>query len=210
MHVIRIVNTPVTSNSYIVWQENCNQCIIIDPGSPTPWDLIEQCSKLGLTPIMVLLTHHHFDHVWGADAIRQNCGCTIACSRRCAERLRIPQNYFNLLYFNDESMFCIKNIDIQFDDLSTFECAGFRINAIPTPGHTNCSVCISIADRLFTGDTIMKGYKPVIKKSHGGSIDNFKESIESIFDMYPLDTIVYPGHGDGFELKDVLDFYKSI
>ena len=52
---------PLAENCYLVWGEG-KQAWIIDPGADFP--LIEQeVAARGLTPVCVVLTHGHFDHL---------------------------------------------------------------------------------------------------------------------------------------------------
>jgi len=68
------------------------------------------------------------------------------------------------------------------------------------PGHSLGSICLELEGRLFTGDTIMQS-KPYINKRNGSKV-LFFESVKMINDSYPKDTLVYPGHGEIFLLKD--------
>ena len=71
---------------------------------------------------------------------------------------------------------------------------------VPTPGHSMGSVCIEINDRLFSGDAIMQT-KPYINKRNG-SKELFYDSVNKILNRYCLDILVFPGHGEAFQLKD--------
>ena len=76
----------------------------------------------------------------------------------------------------------------------------YEIKFISTPGHSLGSICIDIDDQLFSGDTIMQ-YKPYINKRNGNK-EMFLQSIEKIITEYSANTMVYPGHGTNFLLKD--------
>ncbi len=208
MKVERIINSPLPSNAYVIWNESNRQCIIIDPGTPHPYKIIDLCDKFNLKPEAIILTHFHFDHVWGANCLREKYDCSIICSQRCAEKLMIPQNYFNLLYFNDESMFSIENIDVIINDNIEMDIAGIMLKFLMTPGHTDCSLCICIDNMIFTGDTIMNGYKPIIKAKHGGSKEDFSNTLKEFFMSQDLNSIIYPGHDDCFVLSEVKSFYE--
>ena len=62
------------------------------------------------------------------------------------------------------------------------------------------SVCILIKGILFSGDTIMQA-KPYINKRNG-SKEKFLESVSNILETFSEDTLIYPGHGEPFLLKD--------
>jgi hydroxyacylglutathione hydrolase len=211
LKVERFINHPVPSNTYVLYDEtNGNECIIVDPGSKDSSDLLTFLDNSDLLPKYIILTHEHFDHVWGTNAIRDKYGSKIACSKVCAEKIGKPLNYFNLLYFNDDEMFQINDVDIIIDNFDyQMLWNGFTINFLDTPGHSSSSMCLFLDGIFFSGDTLVKGEKPMIKKRYEGSHTEFKKSINLIFNKFNPDLLVYSGHGDKFKLADVKDQYKS-
>lgn len=209
MNVRRFINSPVSSNSYIIQNGTSRKCIIIDPGSRDVTDFVSIIEKENLDPVGIVLTHEHFDHVWGANIIRVKYNARIACSKKCSEKISIPQNYFNLLYYNDSALFQIKNVDLIIDDTPCVDWLGLDFQFVKTPGHSSSSICVYVNGALFTGDTIMQGYNPVLKRRHEASIEELRNSVRAIFDTYPSDTIVYPGHGNVFCLGEVEDYYRN-
>jgi len=208
MRIERIINEPVPSNTYILYKEDSGSCIIIDPGSKCCTSLIEKIEDLHLSPEYILLTHEHFDHIWGCNTIIERYGSKIICSQKCKEKIGVPQNYYNELYYNDSTSYSISNVFKTVEELGyEFLFDGVKIKFIMTPGHSSSSICIETSFGIFTGDTMMNGYKPLILKRHEGSIIEFKKSIDKLFVSYPLSTIIYPGHGDPFEISEVRDFY---
>lgn len=206
--VVRFINQPVSSNSYVIYDSANLECIIIDPGSKNPDDIYKFVLENSLSPRFILLTHEHFDHVWGVNKL-QKPEIQLVCSKRCSEKIAVPQNYFNSLYYDSSEYYQISKVDIIVEERSSLKWNNVDIEFIYTPGHSIGSVCISINRWLFTGDTVMNGFKPLIKRRHEGSIDDFRKSIELIFDTYPLDTLVYPGHGEPFTLNQVESFYRN-
>jgi hypothetical protein len=51
--------------------------------------------------------------------------------------------------------------------------------------------------------------KPVLMKRLGSSKIDYKESIIHVFIVFPVDTIVCPGHGESFLLKEAISFYED-
>ena len=66
------------TNCYLVWAEDSQTCVVIDPGYEGDF-VLAQVSYLGLTVEAVFLTHGHFDHVGGVETIVKKpaapCGC---------------------------------------------------------------------------------------------------------------------------------------
>ena len=79
-----------------------------------------------------------------------------------------------------------------------------EIKVIFTPGHTQGSVCYSIDDKLFSGDTLFKGSVGRCDLP-GGDFSQIQTSIKDI--LFELDdsVTVFPGHGEkttiGYEKK---------
>lgn len=208
MYIKKIINNPLPSNCYIIVNEG--HCLIVDPGSKDCTSLITFLKSNNFVLDLIVLTHEHFDHVWGADILREQFMAPIVCSLKCMEKLSIPQNYFNLLYFEDGAYFSIQNIDKVISDDTSIEWMGYLIKFVLTPGHTKGSICFSIGNSLFTGDTIMNGAKPLIKR-HEGSWSDYRESLQKIYSNYSEQTRIYPGHGNSLLLSDVSpDYFVDI
>ena len=71
LEIIRIINRPIDSNCYIIFDESINnECVIIDPGSEKIDNLINLINELSLNPRFIILTHEHYDHCWGVNDLR--------------------------------------------------------------------------------------------------------------------------------------------
>ncbi len=60
---------PVQENTYILYDEESREAAIVDPGCMRHSEeekLRDFITERGLTPTLMLCTHQHFDHVWGA------------------------------------------------------------------------------------------------------------------------------------------------
>lgn len=211
MNIRRFVNTPVPSNSYLIEDESSTECLIIDPGTKGCETIINYIKDHHLEPKYILLTHGDFDHVWGVNGLKEAFpNIQIVASKETARLTAIPQNYFSALYFDKPEYYSIDQIDIIIDEIGgQIEWLGNTISFIPVPGHTSCSNVILINNLLFSGDTVLKDTKPLIRKRHGGDKDSFIKSIRMILDVFSDSTIVYPGHGDAFRLWEVRKFYEK-
>lgn len=183
---------------------------MIDPGSKEQTDVRDYIQAHGLTLDYIILTHEHFDHCWGVNYLLEAFPAKTVATQLCAEWVQTPYNYFNQMYYNSEEMYQIEHIDIHVEDISCKMIWGETpVKFIKTPGHSNKSMCVEIGGCLFTGDTILYKTKPLLKKRYGASKEDLKKSIDTIYQTYPADTKVFPGHGESFLLGEDKDYYKQ-
>jgi hydroxyacylglutathione hydrolase len=71
------------------------------------------------------------------------------------------------------------------------EVGGLRIEAVPTPGHSDDMVAFVVnGEAVFTGDTLFKD------SVGGGELDQVRRSVMDVLLALPDDTRVLPGHTD--------------
>lgn len=201
--VERFINQLMGSNCYLVVDEMSHHCVCIDPASEKSEREIEYIEQKGLTPDYIFLTHEHTDHTWGVNAlINVFPSVKVICSEICKQNLAKEfQAYFLFYYDNPDYHYTVCKVDNTIEDLGlALSWQEHRIKFFPTPGHSMGSVCIIIEDNLFTGDALMQA-KPYINKRNG-SKELFYESVKRVVETFHPETMVYPGHGDFFMLKD--------
>lgn len=167
------------TNCYIAFDEDSRDCVVVDPGyvDPRVGSLIE---REGLKLHAILLTHGHFDHVGGVDALRAG-GVPVYL---CPADLALPDGMTTLDPNGDYNFFA-EGDRLQFGTLS--------FTVLQTPGHTPGSCCLQCEDVLFTGDTLFAG-------SCGrtdfplSDPDAMTASLRRLHDL-PSDCSVLPGHG---------------
>lgn len=209
--VLRFDNEPVPSNTYLLINEECKRCMVIDPGTKEQANVRDYIQSHDLTLDYIILTHEHFDHCWGVNYLREtNPQAKVVSTRLCAEWVQTPMNYFNQLYYNSDEMYQIEKVDVIVEEVDwKLMWGNVPIVFVSTPGHTNKGMCIEIGGCLFTGDTILYRTKPFLKKRYGASKSELKNSIDNIYQSYSGDTKVFPGHGEPFLLKETEEFYNQ-
>ena len=190
MNILKVTNSPIPSNCYIVLHDNGENCIVIDPGSE---DISILKNTIGNKNVdFIFLTHEHFDHIWGADKIRELYNAKLYCSEHTS--LAIVNKKKNLSLFYNQTGFELQPCNSILHDGQSIEWHGMLIEIIFTPGHTEGSICIKIGDNLFTGDTIIKS-TPTITKLPGGDKNKLDQSLRKLTDMGLADLNLYYGHG---------------
>lgn len=59
----------VETNFYYMYREGSRECIVFDPADYGD-RIYEALSEQGLEIKAIFLTHAHFDHMWGCEALR--------------------------------------------------------------------------------------------------------------------------------------------
>ena len=200
--VKRIINTPVPSNCFVVYDKSeSTNCIIVDPGTKNNEELLAFISSNELIPQYIILTHEHFDHCWGVNCLVEKYRIPIVCSHSCSEAIRFEKRNCSVFYDNNKR-FVILSPTISIESVNCkLLFANKEIYFFETPGHSDASICFTIEKVLFTGDTLIEGTR-TITKLPSGSILKLKESLAKINKYKGQGLIVYPGHGDLFELDN--------
>ena len=173
------------TNCYIVWEDNSNTCVVIDPGYE-PQRILLEAKGLGKTIEAVLLTHGHFDHVGGVREIAADTDCKVYL---CDRDLSMPaQLTAGPLYYTDT-----------YGEGDTLNLAGLTFRVLHTPGHTPGSVCLLCEDTMFSGDTLFWGSCGRTDLP-GGSWATIRKSLLRLAEL-PGDYEVLPGHGDSTRLS---------
>jgi len=204
LHIQCILNELMSSNSYIIYSDNCDRCIVVDPGSEKCIDIIHFLDEKKLSPEYIFLTHEHTDHTWGCNTLKEKYAAKIICSQACHANLRSAGNAYFRFYYDDPNYeYKVTDVDLLLEDIDyQLNWNNYNVLFIKTPGHSAGSACLVIDNKFFTGDSIMQ-YKPVIDKKNGGSLVLFKESVNTIIDLFEPNTEVFPGHGNAFALENL-------
>lgn len=198
------INDLMTSNCFLVYDKDFLDCLVVDPGSERSEQLIRFLDKMHLVPVFIILTHEHTDHTWGCDVLIDKYDSKVVCTEACKKNIPIEgRSYFQFYYDNLNYEYEVKRIDVILEDVGySLLWNNHLIDFFATPGHTKGSVCFLLEDLLFTGDTIMQ-YKTYIHKRTGGSMEQYRISVEKILKYFEeKKIIVYPGHGEPFDLKE--------
>ncbi len=197
LHTRIFTFNPLETNCIVLWQDGEKGCVIVDPGMSSPegcGELTDFLSANGITPQAILLTHGHFDHVWGVERL---CAAFPGLKvyehpedKDIMERMtsgRFAEG-FNFLHHD------FPTLDVADGDILTI--AGITFNVIHTPGHSPGSVCYYIKEDnlLLCGDTLFAGSIGRTDLA-GGDYDVLMDSLLHKVMVLPGETDAIPGHG---------------
>lgn len=208
LEVVRFVNSRFNSNTYVISHPKYDNVWVVDPGDTEPFfEWMKIHSKNSITGI--LLTHAHFDHIYGMNEIIThfpNCIVYIANDYGLEALHNSKKN--GSKYTEEGPIEIVENAKVEFYSDTIQLWNKVKMKTINTPGHSDDSQCLLVEGMLFTGDTLIKGVRTVTKLK-GGSVEKLNRSMNLISSMKGFEFIVYPGHGDIFPL-DEYDLLKMV
>ena len=172
------------TNTYILYNEGANKCLVIDPGFE-PHQIIRYLDQLGLEPEAILLTHGHFDHVGAVRALVADYDCAVYMNDR--ETTMPAMMTAGKLYYTHS-----------YDEGDEFTLAGLTFRVLATPGHTPGSVCLDFDQHLFTGDTLFAGSCGRTDLP-GGDVKQLRASLARLAGL-EKHCWIHAGHGPGSHL----------
>jgi glyoxylase-like metal-dependent hydrolase (beta-lactamase superfamily II) len=191
-------------NCYLVNHIPSGEQVVIDPGNHS--DVIKQIAvKDGTQLRYVLLTHAHYDHVGAVAILCREYGIPCDVHKDDARLLRQAPVY--------ALRFAKRHIELPsparlFDGKHTFNFGERTIDVVHTPGHTPGSVCYSFGGFAFTGDTLMHQHVGFTDLP-GGDVATLSLSIDRLLEILPDDTILFPGHGIPWTLKEARIWWQG-
>lgn len=195
MKIASLIFNPIQENTYIVWDDT-KECAIIDAGNHGPREDIvikNFIAEHGLTPVVAVNTHGHFDHTLGVQYLKREYGIPFALSGK--DKFLLETASVSGMIFGVE-IGELPTIDIDLDERQEITFGHTTLQVIPTPGHTPGHVALyePQTKNLFTGDTL---FRESIGRTDlpGGDYSWIMRSI--LERILPLgdEVTIWPGHG---------------
>jgi hydroxyacylglutathione hydrolase len=201
--ITKIVSFPFDENTYVLSLAGSDECVVVDPGLE-PDKILDYLSREKLTPVTILCTHGHSDHIAGNAALKEQWPtCPLVIGHGDAPKLIDPE-----LNLSAPFGFPITSppADVLVSEGDTWVSAGMRFRVLETPGHSAGHVVFVLDEPrpmiVLGGDVL---FRQGVGRSDfpDGDPQSLADSIRHKLYTLPDDTIVYPGHGPettiGFE-----------
>lgn len=206
LKVEHIVLSMCQTNCYFLHRDGEAETILVDPADQGE-RIFEELNKRGLKLAGILLTHGHFDHIWGLEGLLKKL-------TEAGENVEVYANAEEKELLGDSSMNvsaaagrpCNVSADVYLKDGEEIALGGMRCRMIATPGHTAGGGCYYFEEDgiLLSGDTLF--CESVGRTDFPtGSMSELIRSIKEKLFCLPEETVVFPGHGEsttiGHEMK---------
>jgi len=157
--------------SYLIASRQGGEALIIDPVLERVDRYIQLVRELDLKLVKAVDTHLHADHITGLGALRERTHCITVMGEQSG----------------------VDVVSMRVADGDRVDIEGVSLGVIYTPGHTDDSYSFTMADRVFTGDTLL------IRGTGRTDFQNGdpRAQYESLFGRLlrlPDETFVYPAH----------------
>ena len=163
------------SNAYLVVDRPGGKGVLIDSNGVTK-PLVERVEADGTEITHVLLTHHHWDHVVGAEDLARHFAVPVLAHPIGAELLGDV-------------------VTGTIDDGDVVESGELRIEAIHTPGHCADHLALRIdEDDCLTADVLFKGTVGGTRAPGATGFEDLRSSVMDRLMTLPPATRVHPGH----------------
>jgi len=185
---------PVATNTYVVADRRGGSAWVVDPAMGSRGWVEETLRRLEATPVAVLDTHGHWDHVvenhvWAAD------GLPVWVGAGDEDWVEAPAPFNPALFGFLPPTPGVTPARVLRDG-EVLELGDLRFELIATPGHSpGCMVALE-RDRgmALVGDLVFAqgiGRTDFPRSDHGAMM----QSLERLFDEVPRETLIHPGHG---------------
>ena len=191
MKVLSLMVGPIMTNCYILCDEDARVCAVIDPGDE-PKRIEAMIASSGCTPVMILLTHGHFDHCTGVAGLLETWpelpvyihqGDVTDSSGGDLLSHRLGEK--NQRYYKEGDKLTV---------------GGLTLDVLETPGHSQGSVCLLVEGQgvLFAGDTLFRNSCGRCDFPGG----DYRAMLKSLARLGKLEGqyTVYPGHDSATDM----------
>src|SRR6202140_97021 len=157
--------------SYLLASRRGGEALIIDPVLEKVDRYLQLIAELDLKLVKAVDTHMHADHITGIGALRDRTHCVTV--------------------MGDQTKADVVSMRVAEGDALTIE--GLSLDVLYTPGHTDDWCTFVMADRVFTGDTLLIRGTGRTDFQNGDPRRQFESLFGKLLRL-PEETMVFPAH----------------
>ena len=157
--------------SYLLASRRGGEALLIDPVIDRVDRYLQLLRELDLKLVKAVDTHLHADHITGLGALRDRTHCITVMG----ERSRVDV------------------VSMRVADGDRLGIEGLELEVLYTPGHTDDSCSFRMADRVFTGDTLLIRGTGRTDFQNGDARAQYQSIFGRLLRL-PDETLVFPGH----------------
>jgi glyoxylase-like metal-dependent hydrolase (beta-lactamase superfamily II) len=185
------------SNAYLIVDKPGGKGVLVDSNEVTE-PLVERVDREGTEITHVLLTHHHHDHVVGAEKLAERYGVPVLAHPLAADLLD-------------------GKVTETVDDGDVIESGDLRIEVMHTPGHCGDHLALFVdGTDCLTADVLFKGTVGGTRAPGATGFADLKNSIMERLMKLPPETRIHPGHkepstiGDEWESNPFIRIWREL
>ncbi|MCO5178236.1 MAG: MBL fold metallo-hydrolase [Thermomicrobiales bacterium] len=193
LSAIQVPAGPLATNAWVIVERAGQTAFIVD-APPESIDLIDRAlASVDAKPVMLILTHTHWDHIGDAEAVRARYDIPLAVHALERGRLEDPGD--------TPVPIAPAQVDRELADGDVLHLGNWTCTVIHTPGHSPGQISLYFADNtmLFGGDTLFpNGYGRV--DIPGASEEQTLATIRRLLEL-PDEVRVLNGHGEATTIR---------
>ena len=190
------------TNCYFLYRTDAPEAVVVDPADYGD-KIAAALEKNGFRVAGILITHGHFDHILGCDALKALANEAAKAEGKDEVKVYACEAEKELMKSSRTNLSasmktpCSLEADVYVKEGGEITLAGMTFKVIETPGHTQGGCCYYLEEAgiLISGDTL---FQESVGRTDfpTGSMSTLVRSIKEKLFVLPEDTLVYPGHGD--------------
>lgn len=206
--ITKIMVGSMGTNCYIISDNKSCEAVILDPGDDGDY-ITQVISDKKLIPTEIVATHGHFDHILSVTELKLIY--KIPFCMHANDQFLLKTMSSSVRHYLNITAGPTPVIDhfIQAGDIIKIGRLNFHV--LETPGHTPGSICLyhKRSNNLFVGDLLFAG-GGVGRVDFSYSDANEMEESLDLINKLPSGTMIYPGHGEFFKLRqeEYTDLYE--
>jgi hydroxyacylglutathione hydrolase len=186
--VDRFVLGAAQENCYVVrLDRGAPEAAAVDPGDGAV-ELRLELAGMGTRCAGILITHCHWDHLLGVADLAEGTGAPVYVPELERPVLEQPREFFPDIPLRPH----MGAVGVSGDEM--VEVGGISFETVAIPGHSPGHLAYYADGCLFSGDLLFAGSVGRTDLPFS-DWETLLESIRSLFERFPPETVVYPGHG---------------